>query len=139
MKALSQIIRQTFIAIIALMCIFQGAYAGVRVKSPARSKFVTAVSNATSEHPAAAHKQGFFSRIKSRVATFFSEPAEGERALFWGLIGIILWPLGVLAIYHGVNGLHSHSSHQQDMALIGIILGVLEVIATVAVIFAWIL
>lgn len=79
---------------------------------------------------------GFFSRLKDWVSPYRGEYGEGDRAMFWGLLGLFLWPLGVLAIIHGIRGIGSHRPRQQDLATLGLILGIGEVAACVlAVIF----
>ncbi len=56
---------------------------------------------------------------------------EGMRAMFWAIWGLFVWPLGILAIIHGIRGLGSRSGREQDRALLGLILGIGEVIACI--------
>ncbi len=56
---------------------------------------------------------------------------EGMRAMFWAMWGLFFWPLGILAIIHGIRGLGSRSGREQDRALLGLIFGIGEVIACI--------
>ena len=62
---------------------------------------------------------------------------EARRAFFWARWGILIWPLGILAIIHGARSLsRSHGGRSDDVAGISVVLGSLEVIATiVAIVF----
>ena len=62
---------------------------------------------------------------------------EARRAYFWAMWGIIIWPLGILAIIHGARALsRSHGGRSDDIAGISVVLGSLEVLATIfAIVF----
>jgi len=60
---------------------------------------------------------------------------EARQAFFWARFGILIWPLGILAIIHGARSLkRSHGGRSDDLAGVSIVLGSLEVIATIAAI-----
>jgi hypothetical protein len=101
---------------------------------------MTTVSNNTDQGTAIAYAhRSFVTRLKDRFLPPYGDgderwhrPGEGSRSLFWGLWGLFIWPLGILAIIHGIKGLNSRNGRQQDRAVLGLILGIGEVIAAIA-------
>ena len=63
---------------------------------------------------------------------------EAHRAIRWAMWGLFFWPLGIFAIAHGIRGLR-HRGSDNDLAVLAIIIGSLEVLATIwfVLVFFW--
>jgi hypothetical protein len=135
-----------FFVLIAL-CTINSGFAAFPVKTsvPAATTEAvqpTAVAEQNKTTVLSQEHSTFLSRVKNRINSIFGdgdrgrrEPYEGDRAMFWGLWGVLLWPLGILAIVHGIRGLGSRNGRQQDMATLGLILGIGEVLLCVLAVF----
>jgi len=59
---------------------------------------------------------------------------NGERALTWGAVGIIFWPLGAVAMYFGIRG-WQRGRKEKGLAIAGFILGTIEILIVIFVVF----
>ena len=135
--------KKVVFCMLMLFCVADFANAAFLVKSKSATLATVASNTGTQATNAiVAHTHtNFITRMKNRVLSALMQldegwgrGGEGSRAMFWAAWGIFIWPLGILAIIHGVNGLHSRNGLEQDRATLGLIFGVGETILTVAAI-----
>jgi len=113
---------------VILLCVATMCYAAFPVKYPPAATNATVTSNVTIENKVVIKHHtpsSIMRRIKDRVLAPW-EPGEGDRAMFWATWGIFIWPLGILAIVHGIRGLNSRRGMEQDRATLGLIFGIGE-------------
>lgn len=116
------------------------AHAGYIIKTnPPASTTVAAACADQNTVAAEIHKNyNFIGHLKNwfHIPYRHREEGEGSQSMFWALLGLLIAPLGIFAVIHGINGMKSHSPMEQNRAFVGLVLGIAEVIVTI-VFVAW--